>query len=112
MNEPSGAKGIAFDRQVLIQIIRDICQSATELTKVRQHDAERAKSRATSIIQACLTAHRKIVRSHPELADELHILANEVQIALLFRLDDPVIEDRMRKIGEAIKRVQSAGAAM
>jgi hypothetical protein len=51
---------------------------------------------------------RGLVNSHPQIADELHILSTEIQIALAAQSHQPLFAERVQRIRDAILRLQQS----
>jgi hypothetical protein len=100
--------GRAIGRQHLLQLIRDACASANVLCSDPSVSASLWQDRARSTIRACGMLQRGLVNSHPHLADELHILVTEIQIALAAQSDQALFSDRIQRIRGAIERVQQS----
>lgn len=101
--------GRATGRQQLLQLLRDVCASASLLCDSALVASGRWQDRAKTAIASCVMLQRGLVGSHPRLADDLHILATEIQIALAAQSDDQLFEARIHKIRDAIHRLQQSG---
>lgn len=101
--------GRAIGRQQLLQVLRDVCTGATALCESDLIKSGQWQHRAKSAFNSCIGLQRGIMGSHPKLADELHILGTEIQIALAAQADAPVFAARIQKIRDAVRRVQQLG---
>jgi hypothetical protein len=52
--------------------------------------------------------HRGLVSSHPQIADELHILSTEIQIALAAQPHHALFAERLQRIHDSILRLQQS----
>lgn len=100
--------GRSIGRQQLFQLLRDACASASTLCNDSEVSPGLWQDRAKSAIRSCSMLQRGLVNSHPQLADELHILATEIQIALAARSHEPLFAERVQKVRDAILRVQQS----
>jgi hypothetical protein len=101
--------GRAVGRQQLLQLLREMCDSALALCERELINSDEWQSRAKLALSSCVMLHRGVLGSHPKLADELHILAAEIQIALAAKGDEALFAARIQKIRDAIRRVQDTG---
>jgi hypothetical protein len=101
--------GRATSRQHLLQLLRDVCAGATALSGRELVGSGQWQDRATAAVKACTTLQRGLNNSHPNLADQLHILATEIQIALEAQSHDALFAARIEKIRAAIRRVEQLG---
>jgi hypothetical protein len=101
--------GRATGRQQLLQLLRDACASAAMLCDSAVIASGQWQDRARPAIKSCAMLQRGLINSHPQLADELHILATEIQIALAAQPHDALFAERIQKIRDAILRVQQSG---
>jgi hypothetical protein len=98
--------GRSIGRQQLLQLLRDVCASAGTLCSDAAVGPALWQDRAKGAIRSCSMLQRGLVNSHPRLADELHILATEIQIALAAQSHQPLFVERVQKVRDAILRVQ------
>ena len=96
-------------RQQMLQLLRDVCNGAVALCERELIKSGQWQARAKPALSACIMMHRGVAGSHPKLADELHILAAEIQIALAAQADEALFASRILKIREAVRRVQQVG---
>ncbi len=101
--------GRVTSRQHLLQLLRDVCASATALCGRDLIESGQWGDRAKAAFQACAGLQRGLIASHPKLADQLHILAAEIQIALAAQSHDALFASRIEKIRAAIRRVERTG---
>ena len=101
--------GRAIGRQQLLQLLRDVCNNAIALCERDLINSSQWPSRARLTINSCATMQRGVLGSYPKLADELHILATEIHIAVAAKEHDDLFASRIQKIREAIRRVQQVG---
>lgn len=101
--------GRATGRQQLLQLLRDVCASAATLCDNAVITSGQWQDRAKPAIRSCGMLQRGLINSHPQLADELHLLAIEIQIALAAQSHDALFAERIQKIKDAILRVQQSG---
>jgi len=52
--------------------------------------------------------HRGLINSHPPIADELHILSTEIQIALAAQSHQSLFDERLQRIRDSILRLQQS----
>ena len=100
--------GSATSRQHLLQLVRDVCANATALGGRDLIESGQWQDRAKAAIKSCVALQRGLISSHPKLADELHLLATEIQIALAAQSHDALFAARVEKIQAAIRRVQQS----
>jgi hypothetical protein len=100
--------GRVISRQQLLQMLRDVCTSAAELGGRDLVGSGQWQDRAKAAVNACTMLQRGLISSHPHLADELHFLATEIQIALAAQSHDALFVARLEKIRAAIRRVQQS----
>lgn len=101
--------GRVASRQQLLQLLRNVCTGAAALSERELRASGQWEDRAKAAIGSCVQLQRGLNNSHPKLADQLHILATEIQIALEARSHDALFAARIEKIGAAIRRVQQTG---
>jgi hypothetical protein len=101
--------GRVTSRQHLLQLLRDVCASVTALCGRDLIGSGQWQDRAKAAVKACTTLQRGLIASHPKLADQLHILATEIQIALGSQSHDALFASRIEKIRAAIRRVEQSG---
>jgi hypothetical protein len=100
--------GRVTSRQQLVQMLRDVCTNAAALSGRDLIGSGRWPDRAEAAIKSCIALQRGLIASHPLLADELHILATEIQIALAAQSHDALFAARIEKIQAAVRRVQQS----
>ncbi len=100
--------GRVTSRQQLLQMLREVCTSAGALSGRDLIDSAQWQDRAKAAIKSCVLLQRGLNASHPHLADELHILATEIEIALAARSHDALFAARIDKIQAAVRRVQQS----
>ncbi len=101
--------GRVTSRQHLLQLLRGVCNDAAALDERELLASGQWEGRAKAAISSCVQLQRGLNNSHPNLADQLHILATEIQIALEARSHDALFASRIEKIRAAIRRVQQTG---
>lgn len=101
--------GRVTSRQHLLQLLRGVCTGAAALGERDLLASGQWQDRAKAAISSCVQLQRGLISSHPNLADHLHILATEIQIALAARSHDALFAARIEKIHAAIRRVQQSG---
>jgi len=101
--------GRVIGRQQLLQMLRDVCTSATTLCESDLIKSGQWRHRAQPTFNSCIRLQRGIIGSHPKLADELYVLAAEIQIALAAQADASLFAARIQKIRDAVRRVQQLG---
>lgn len=101
--------GRATGRQQLLQLLREVCTSAATLCDSAVIASGQWQDRAKPAIKSCAMLQRGLINSHPQLADELHLLGAEIQIALAAQSHDALFAERIQKIKDAILRVQQSG---
>ena len=101
--------GRVTSRQHLLQVLRDVCAGATALCERELVASGQWEDRAKAAISSCAQLQRGLNNSHPKLADQLHILATEIQIALEARPHEALFAARIEKIRAAIRRVEQLG---
>ena len=104
--------GRATGRQQLLHMLRDICSGASALCEYQALTPGLWQDRAKPAIKSCAALQRGLAKSHPQLADELHILATEIQIALAAQDDQALFSARVQRVREAIQRLQQMGAGL
>lgn len=98
--------GNAIGRQQILQMLRDVCAASTDLCDADvSSDAEWPK-RAQAVVKNCMSLQRGLIRSHPRVADDLHLLASEIQIACAAQSDAAIFSSRIRRIRDAVRRIQ------
>jgi hypothetical protein len=102
--------GRATGRQQLLHMLRDACAGATALCEQSAIASGHWRERAETAIKACGQLQRGLIQSHPQLADQLHILATEIQIGLAAQSDEPVFAMRIERIRGAVRTLQRMGA--
>lgn len=100
--------GRAIGRQQLLQLLRDVCVSASALCDGVPISPSLWQDRAKSAIKSCGMLQRGLVNSHPQLADELHILSTEIQIALAAQSHEPLFAERVQRIRVVTLRLQQS----
>jgi hypothetical protein len=103
-----GIDGRAIGRQQLLQLVRDACANASALCEDAAISPNEWQHRATSTIKSCGMLQRGLVNSHPQLADELHILSTEIQIALAAQSDQALFAERIQRVRDSILRLQQS----
>jgi hypothetical protein len=103
--------GRATGRQQILQMLRDVCAAGSALCEQQAIASARWPERAESAVRACALLQRGMIRSHPQLADALHLLSAEIQIALAAQSDDTIFAARIPRIREAVRYLQQTGAA-
>jgi hypothetical protein len=98
--------GRAIGRQQLLQLLRDACAIANALCDDPSVSAGQWQDRAGNAIRSCGMLQRGLVNSHPQIADELHILSTEIQIALAAQSHQALFADRVQRIRDSILRLQ------
>lgn len=101
--------GRATSRQQLLQMLRGVCDHAAALGQRELLASGQWEDRAKAAIASCVQLQRGLNSSHPNLADHLHILATEIQIAREARPHDALFAARIEKIKGAIRRLQQSG---
>lgn len=104
--------GRATGRQQLLHMLRDVCHGAGALCEYQALTPGLWQDRAKPAIKSCAMLQRGLARSHPQLADGLHILATEIQIAIAAQDDNALFSTRVQRIRDAVKRVQQMGAEL
>jgi hypothetical protein len=104
--------GRATGRQQLLHLLRDVCNGAGALCDYQAIAPGLWQDRAKPALKSCALLQRGLNTSHPQLADELHILATEIQIALAAQDDHALFPTRIERIRQAVQRVQQMGAAL
>lgn len=104
--------GGATGRQQLLHLLREACDGAGTLCEPVVITSGIWQDRAKPAIKSCIALQRGLYKSHPQLADELHLLATEIQIALAAQGDDTVFAARIDKIRETVLRLQQMGAEL
>jgi hypothetical protein len=100
--------GHAIGRQQLLQMLREVCISASALCDSAVIASGQWQDRAGPAVKSCFILQRGLISSHPQLADELHLLATEIQIALAAQSDNEVFAARIQKIKDTIHRLQQS----
>lgn len=100
--------GRAIGRQQLLQLLRDVCVSANALCDDVPISPGLWEDRAKSAIKSCSRLQRGLVNSHPQVADDLHILSTEIQIALAAQSHQALFAERVQRIRDAMLRVQQS----
>ena len=100
--------GSATSRQHLLQLLRDLCTSAAALGGRDVIESGHWQDRAKGVIKSCVLLQRGLIGSHPSVADELHLLATEIQIALAAQSHDALFAARIERVQAAIRRVQQS----
>jgi hypothetical protein len=101
--------GRVTSRQHLLQLLRGVCTGAAALGERDLLASGQWQDRAKAAISSCVQLQRGLISSHPNLADHLHILATEIQIALEAQSHDALFAARIEKIQAAIRRLQQSG---
>lgn len=101
--------GRVTSRQHLLQLLRGVCTGAAALSERELLASGQWEGRAKAAYQACATLQRGLIASHPKLADQLHMLATEIQIALAAQTHNDLFASRIEKIRAAIRRVEQTG---
>lgn len=102
--------GRATGRQQLLHLLRDACSGAGDLCEKPVIASGHWPERADSALKACALLQRGLIQSHPRLADQLHILAAKIQIALAAQSDEALFATRIPHIREAVRQLQHMGA--
>lgn len=103
--------GSATGRQQLLHLLRDVCNAASGLCDKAVINSGQWAERAQPALKACSILQRGLINSHPALADELHMLGTEIQIALAAQSEDETLFNaRVERIREAIDRLQRSGS--
>lgn len=100
--------GRSIGRQQLLQLLRDACAGAGALCGDSTISPGLWQDRAKSAIKSCSMLQRGLFNSHPQLADDLHILATEIQIALAAQSHEALFAERVQRIRGAILRLQQS----
>lgn len=100
--------GRAIGRQQLIQLLRDACANASVLCEGPPVSPALWQDRARNAIRSCRMLYRGLVNSHPPIADELHILSTEIQIALAAQSHQSLFDERLQRIRNSILRLQQS----
>jgi hypothetical protein len=100
--------GRAIGRQQLLQLLRDACANASALCEGRSVSPALWEDRARNAIKSCGMLHRGLVNSHPQIADELHILSTEIHIALAAQSHQSLFDERLQRIRDSILRLQQS----
>jgi hypothetical protein len=104
--------GRATGRQQLLHLLREVCDAAGVLCEPAILTSGIWQDRAAAAIRSCTILQRGLYNSHPQLADELHILATEIQIALAAQTHDALFAARIDRIRETILHLQQSGAEL
>jgi hypothetical protein len=102
--------GRVTGRQQLLHLLRDACAGASALCEQHVIASGHWPERAAPAVKACVVLQRGLIQSHPQLADQLHILATEIQIALAAQSDDALFAARVARIRDAVRQLQQMGA--
>lgn len=100
--------GRAIGRQQLLQLLRDACANASALCEGPPVSEALWQDRARNAIRSCRMLHRGLVNSHPQIADELHILSTEIQIGLAAQSHPSLFGERLQRIRDSILRLQQS----
>ncbi|MGV3633621.1 MAG: hypothetical protein ACO1NY_04680 [Pseudorhodoplanes sp.] len=103
-----GFEGRATGRQQILHLLREACANASALCENSFVDPSLWRDRAKSAVRSCGMLQRAVVNSHPQLADELHILSTEIQIALAAQPHQPLFAERVQRIRDAVLRLQQS----
>lgn len=98
--------GRTVGRRQLLQMLRDVCTEGMALCDKTLGASERWKDRADSVIRSCVRLQRGLIGSHPAVADELHMLSTEIQIALAARPHESLFAARLQKVKDVLLRLQ------
>lgn len=102
--------GTATGRQQLLHLLRDVCNAASALYDKAVINSGSWAERAQPAIKACGILQRGLNSSHPALADELHVLRCEIQIAIAAQAEDEALfSARIERIRDAVQRLQMSG---
>lgn len=101
--------GRVIARQQLLALLRDVCTGAAGLCDNAMVASNQWEDSAKSVSKSCVALQRGLVNSHPQLADELHILSTEIQIAFAARSDERLFAARLKRIQAATRRLQQFG---
>lgn len=104
--------GSATARQQLLQMLRDVCIGCATLCDNSAATPELWQERAKNAIKACMTLQRGLIRSHPALADELHMLATHIQIAIAAQSDEALHRARVEKVRDAVVHLHQTGSSI
>lgn len=104
--------GTATGRQQLLHLLRDVCNGVTALCDSSATASAHWQERAGPAIKACAALQRGLIKSHPQLADQLHIIAAEIQIALAAQSDHALFAARVQKIRDAVLHLQRLGSEL
>lgn len=102
--------GRVTGRQHLLQMLREVCAGAAALCDDTAISSAHWQDRAKPAIKSCVLLQRGVIGSHPQLADDLHLLATEIQIALAAQSDGALFAARVQRIRDAIRRLEQFGA--
>jgi hypothetical protein len=98
--------GRATGRQQLLQLLREVCIGASALCDSAVIATGQWQDRAEPALKSCMLLQRGLISSHPQLADELHLLATEIQIASAAQSDSELFAARIQKIKDMVHRLQ------
>lgn len=104
--------GRATGRQQLLHMLRDVCNGVAALCDQATATSAHWQDRAKPAIKACAALQRGLIVSHPHLADQLHIVVAEIQIALAAQSDNALFAARVQKVRDAVLHLQRLGSEM
>ena len=103
--------GRTMGRRQLLQMLRDVCADASGLCDEALIASGRWQHRAEPTVKSCVLLQRGLISSHPQVADELHILSTEILIALAARPHDALFAARIQKIRDVVHRLHQSDIA-